>query len=541
MLLAAALLHFSTFLGGRGLEFAGQVAFDPSGNIVVAGSTESTDFPGTTGPPKRVDAFIGKLTPDGSRILWMKFLGGTGSEDTLGLAVDANGLIYVCGRTDSRDFPITANAAQKNFAGGIYDGYVAKLSPEGEILYATYFGGNGGDAPDGIAVDGQGNFVIAGDTFSTDFPLLHSFQDANRGGSDLFITRFTADGQVVYSTLLGSSASDAGHGVAVDGQGNAWFIGAARKGDFPVVNALQPNYGGGVGDAVIVKVAPDGTILNSTYFGGSSGDFGDAIAVAPDGSVWILGRGDSPDMPQVNPIQGQGGMVDTFVARLSSDAKTVLFSTFLGGSRSDFPLDIVLTSDGQPIVCGETTSEDFPLRRAVQNVNGGGSGDAFVTMLKRDGSGIVFSTYLGGAGFDVCSSLARDRENFVVFSGSTASPNFPLFNPMQSTFRNGDDFVAKVDFTVDLRLTFTAPGSFTLENVGANDATDVVLTVGKQRFTMPSLAPGEKRDIVVKIPPSRTVTAAVEAAEPLRHRAEATVTVEVPDYERIRPSKRRPQ
>src|SRR5438093_3644194 len=113
-MILAALLNFSTFLGGSRLEFAGQVAFDPSGNIIVGGSTESTDFPGTAGPPKSVDAFIGKLTPDGSRILWMKFLGGTGLEDTLGLAVDANGLIYVCGRTDSRDFPITANAARKN-------------------------------------------------------------------------------------------------------------------------------------------------------------------------------------------------------------------------------------------------------------------------------------------------------------------------------------------------------------------------------------------------------------------------------------------
>src|SRR5438445_3394754 len=381
-MILAALLHFSTFLGGSRLEFAGQVAFDPYGNIVVAGSTESTDFPGTAGPPKGVDAFIGKLTPDGSRILWMKFLGGTGSEDTLGLAVDANGLIYVCGRTDSRDFPITAKAAQKKFAGGIYDGYVAKLSAEGEILYATYFGGNGGDAPDGIAVDRDGNFVIAGDTFSSNFLLLHSFQDSNRGGSDLFITRFTADGQVVYSTLLGSSGSDAGHGVAVDGQGNAWLIGAARGGDFPVVNALQSRYGGGVSDAVVVKVAPNGTILNSTYFGGSSGDFGDAIAVAPDGTVWIVGRGDSADMPLIHPIQRLGGMVDTFVAHLTSDAKTILSSTFLGGSRGDFPVDLVLTSDGQPVVCGDTNSDDFPVRRAVQAANGGGSGDGFVTMLK---------------------------------------------------------------------------------------------------------------------------------------------------------------
>ena len=518
-MILAALLHFSTFLGGSRLEFAGQVAFDPAGNIVVAGSTESPDFPGVSGLPRGVDAFIGKIAPDGSRILWMKFLGGTGSEDTLGLAVDGDGLIYVCGRTDSRDFPVTANAAQKKFGGGIYDGYVAKFSSDGEILYATYFGGNGGDAPDGIAVDRQGNFVIGGDTTSTDFP--------NRGSSDVFITRFTPDGQIVYSKFLGSSKNDAGHAVAVDAQGNAWFVGFTQGGDFPVVNALQPKFGGGVGDAVIVKVAPDGTILNSTFFGGSSGDFGDAIAVAPDGSVWIAGRGDSDDMPLVNPIQRRGGMVDTFVVHLSSDAKTILSSTFLGGSRGDFPVDLLVTSDGQPVVCGDTTSDDFPLRRPVQAAIGGGSGDGFVTMLKRDGSGIVFSTYFGGRGFDQCTSLARNRENAIVISGATASPDFPLFNPMQSTFRNGDDFVAELDFTVDLRLTASAPGHLTLENAGENDATDVVVTVGKQRFTIPSLASGEKREFKI----GRAGTATVEAAEPLRN--PATIEIE-PRQTRVR-------
>src|SRR5438445_13856599 len=133
-MILAALLHFSTFLGGSRLEFAGQVAFDPSGNIVVAGSTESTDFPGTAGPPKGVDAFIGKLTPDGSRILWMKFLGGSGSQETLGLAGDTNGSIYVCGRTDSRDFPITANAAQKKFDDVSYYGYVPILIADDEVV-----------------------------------------------------------------------------------------------------------------------------------------------------------------------------------------------------------------------------------------------------------------------------------------------------------------------------------------------------------------------------------------------------------------------
>src|SRR5438445_11508244 len=112
-MILAALLHFSTFLGGSRLEFAGQVAFDPSGNIVVAGSTESTDFPGTAGPPKGVDAFIGKLTPDGSRILWMKFLGGSGSEDTVDPCVDTNGSIHAFGRPDPLAFPIYPQPAQQ--------------------------------------------------------------------------------------------------------------------------------------------------------------------------------------------------------------------------------------------------------------------------------------------------------------------------------------------------------------------------------------------------------------------------------------------
>ncbi|HEY8132734.1 MAG TPA: hypothetical protein VII12_12685 [Thermoanaerobaculia bacterium] len=559
----AALVIFSTFLGGMGIEFSGQVAIDSVGNIIVIGSTDSADFtPSFGASPRVVDAFVMKLTADGSRVLWARFLGGGRLEDTLAIAVDSSDDIYIAGRTDSPDFPVTANAPQKQFGGGTFDGYVVKLSAEGEILFATYYGGSGADAPDGIAVDREGNFVIGGDTSSVDYPLVHPFQSTNRGGTDLFVTRFASDGTVVYSTYIGSTASDAGHAITVDAAGNAWFTGAARTGDFPLINAVQPQYGGNFGDAVIVELAPDGVVLTSTYLGGSGFDGGDAITVAPDGSIWVAGRSESADFPLVNPIQGLAGKFDTFVAKLDPTGRTILFSTFIGGTQSDFPLDLVVASGGQAIVCGETASPDFPTRRAFQATYAGNLEDAFVTMLKADGSGLVFSTFLGGSATENCASMARSRDNLVAITGSTSSPNFPLVSPIRSTLGGQDDYVAKLDFTADLQLSATTPTiarvrllepwSFRIENRGPNDATDVAVTLlfsqpveirnltapcviaslTEVRCMFPSLERGRSTVIAASIAPTEPGTVSVNgqvvAAEPLRGVPAISIAVEVP-------------
>jgi hypothetical protein len=438
-------LLFSTFTGGSKLEFAGQVAFAPDGTILVCGSTESADHQWIpNAAPKAVDAFVAKLTADGSHIVWARFLGGSGLEDTLGLAVDPLGNVFVDGRTDSRDFPVTADAYQKSFGGGIYDAYLAKLNPDGEIVYATYFGGSGGDAPDGLAVDSGGNAVISGDTSSgDDFPLFHSLQKTNVGGTDIFIVRFTADNRLSYSTMLGSSSSDAGHDLAVDSDGNAWFIGLARGGDFPTVHALQPAYGGTT-DAVVVKVAPDGTVLLSTFFGGPGFEGGDAIAAASDG-IWIAGRTDSGDF-LTNPKRPFSGRLEIFLAKLSKDGQSILASTYLGGSQNDAPLNMTVMTDGSPALCAETSSSDYPLRRPTQGDYRGGSQDGVVTVLARDASSILFSTFIGGTGFEQCTSIARNANNVLAFTGPTTSVDFPVANAVQpASIGVMDDYVVAVD------------------------------------------------------------------------------------------------
>ena len=443
MMMLLASIVFSTFVGGDQLEFAGQVSFDSRGNVIVIGSTASSNFPLVPDAhAKAVDAYVLKLAPDGSRVLWGTLLGGSRLEDTLALAVDKEDNIYIAGRTDSPDFPVTANAPQKEFGGGTFDGYVAKLSSSGELVFATYFGGSGGDAPDGIAVDDIGEIVIGGDTSSRDYPLLHPFQDSNRGGTDLFVTRFAADGTVIHSTYIGSSASDAGHAITFDAARNAWLTGAARASDFPLVDPEQPVYGGNA-DAVLVGFAPDGSVLTSTFLGGSGFDGGDAIAIAPDGSIWIAGRTESSDFPQRKVAQALAGGFDTFLAKLDGRGKNLLLSTFIGGSGGDFPLDLTVTSRGEPIVCGETESNDFPTQRPIQPMRAGGF-DGYVAMFEADGSTLAFSTYFGGEGFENCSSLSRSG-NRIAITGSTGSPIIPLVQPLRSTNVGGDDYVAVLE------------------------------------------------------------------------------------------------
>jgi hypothetical protein len=439
-----AFIVFSTFVGGDRLEFAGQVSFDSQGNVIVIGSTMSTTFPMISGTPKSVDAYVVKLSPDGSRVLWGTFLGGSGLEDTLSLALDAGDNIYLCGRTDSRDFPVTASAPQKEFGGGGFDGYVVKFNAGGELLFATYMGGSGSDAPDGIAVDRSGNIVIGGDTSSADYPLVRPYQSENRGGTDLFVTRFAPDGSVAFSTYIGSTASDAGHAITFDANGNAWFTGAARTGDFPILNAVQNSYGGGNGDTVLVAFAPDGTLVTSTYLGGSGFDGGDGVAIAPDGAIWVAGRTESNDFPlrTVSASDLAGGF-DTFLAKFDPQARTLLLSTFIGGGSADFPLDLTITPAGQPIVCGETSSLDFPTKDANQSVNGG-SFDAYVAMFDANAAAIVFSTYFGGDGYENCSSLSR-RGNRIAITGTSGSPGLALVHPLRSTWSGGEGYAAVLE------------------------------------------------------------------------------------------------
>jgi hypothetical protein len=265
-------LIYSTYLGGTGGEIGHAIAMDAVGNAYITGDTDSPDFPTVNAlqwnyggtPHLYSNAFITKLSADGSALVYSTYLGGSGFDVSNGIAVDAQGNAYVMGYTSSPNFP-TANALQPvlNARNGRSNAFVAKLTADGSALaYSTYLGGSGskyGDFGAGIAMDAAGNAYVTGATDSHDFPTVNPWQPNYGGGmhnSDAFVAMLSADGTALaYSSYLGGSGDDYGSGIAVDTAGNAYVTGWTASPDFPTVNALQPVLRSSNGNAFVAKIS----------------------------------------------------------------------------------------------------------------------------------------------------------------------------------------------------------------------------------------------------------------------------------------------
>ncbi|WP_303803105.1 SBBP repeat-containing protein, partial [Alicyclobacillus macrosporangiidus] len=378
-------------------------------------------------------------------LVYSTYLGGSGIDQGLGIAVDSSGAAYVTGLTTSPDFP-TQNPFQGALV-GVFNAFVTKFSPAGNALvYSTYLGGSGGDAGNGIAVDSSGSAYVTGFTISPNFPTQNPFQGALAGGFDAFVTKFNPAGNaLVYSTYLGGSGNDEGFGIAVDSMGSAYVTGVTESPDFPTQNPFQGALAG-VEDAFVTKFSPAGnTLLYSTYLGGSGVDEGRGIAIDSSGSAYVTGFTDSPDFPTQNPFQGAlAGPEDTFVTKFSPGGNTLVYSTYLGGSGFDEGFGIAVDSSGSAYVTGQTDSPNFPTQNPFQGALAGVA-DAYVTMFSPSGNTLVYSTYLGGSGSDEGLGIAVDSTGSAYVTGLTDSTDFPTQNPFQGALAGPNDaFVTKI-------------------------------------------------------------------------------------------------
>src|SRR5208337_2004038 len=298
-------LVYSTYLGGSSFDGGYGIAVDSAGNAYVIGWTSSTNFP-TMNPLQPTygggtyDAFVSKINPEGSALVYSTYLGGSLLDSGAGIAVDSAGNAYVTGGTYSTDFPITPGAFQTICSHGCQfssDAFVSKINPEGSALvYSTYLGGTSSDSGAGIAVDSTGNAYVTGGTYSTDFPTVNPLQPSSGGGfGDAFVAKINSIGSaLVYSTYLGGSSFDYGAGIAVDSAGNAYVVGGTGSHNFPTESALQPHYRGGDSDAFVAKINPSGSALfSSTYLGGSGWDEGRGIAADSAGNAYVTGYTES--------------------------------------------------------------------------------------------------------------------------------------------------------------------------------------------------------------------------------------------------------
>jgi hypothetical protein len=350
---------YSTFLGGTGNDWAYGIGVDPAGNIHIAGDTDSTDFPlrnafqsAKKGSATDTDIFVAELNAAGNVLVFSTYLSGSQFDQVGGLAVDTNGNTYITGSTFSKDFPTKA-PFQSASAGGI-NAVVAKFSPSGSLVYSSFFGGAIADYGNAIAVDSSGNAYIAGKTSSPNFPTVNPFQNSpgKPYNTTAFVAKVNAAGSALaYSTFLGGSNFDEARAIAVDSAGNAYVTGWTTSTDFPTLNAFQrilsapaclkPPVTGtsstGCTDAFVAKLNPAGSLVFSSFLGGTDNDEGDGIAVDGSGQVYIGGTTSSTNFPVVNPTQSSNsGSQNMFIAAVKADGSALTSSTYLGNSANEF-------------------------------------------------------------------------------------------------------------------------------------------------------------------------------------------------------------
>jgi Beta-propeller repeat len=428
----------SSYFGNYAYDEATDTAVDGSGFVYVVGFSEL--FGGNA------DAFVLKLTPDGSQVVYSRYFRGTGFDIANAVAVDAAGAVYVAGHTTSADFPLV-HPLQPNL-GGSSDMWVAKLDPFGSIVYSTYYGGSSFENGDALALGPGGEVYISGGTGSTDLPGVNGVQRAYAGGfSDGFVAKVAPNGgSIQYATYLGGSGSDELNQVALGTDGQIYVGGYTSSLDFPVASAFQPAFGGGFTDGLVAKLSADGTrVVFSSYLGGVDRDAVIGLTVDAQGGVYLAGNTSSYNFPTYNAYKpyNYSSYSDAFVTKLQPGGTALVFSTFFGGQGDDGALDIAIDAAGQIHLAGQTASYDFPLVGAVQEQVLGF--DAFAAQLTPDGSTVVRSTPIGGSGFDTANRLAFSAAGDVWVVGRTDSEDFPILNAFQSWLGGSTDaFVTRL-------------------------------------------------------------------------------------------------
>jgi hypothetical protein len=410
-----------------------------------------------------------QVKPSGARsslVFSTYFGGGKGNwrEQTYGagIAVDKQGYVYITGRTQARDFP-SVNPVQKRHGGGENDAFIAKLTPDGQkLVYSTVLGGGDADFAERIAVDDSGNAYIAGTTYSRNFPTTPQAAQRSFGGGDRdgFAAKFSADGKLVYATLLGGDETDRCTAIDVDGAGNAYVTGSTNSSKFAALTGTPSEHPRKDWDVLVAKLDPSGSKFTYVFrFGGTAGDAprrggfggeaGAGIKISCSNTVYVVGYTDSEDFPIRNSLQYKfGGRSDGFIARLGAADAELQASTYLGGAGNDRISAVALDALGNVSVTGKTepvdapnpgdritqisaTSGDFPMHNALQPKRTAFLGSAFVTRLNADLTEMEYSTYLNCGANDNGADITVDGLGNTYIIGSSNVPRYlPLVNPI---------------------------------------------------------------------------------------------------------------
>jgi hypothetical protein len=460
-------LELSTYAGGNRLDTARAVTVDVDGSVLVVGTSESNGFPttdgafqeeygGSNGDFDRGDAFVMKLAPGGTALVWATYLGGNEPDAAEDVAVGPDGDVFVVGGTWSHDFPVQS-ALQPERGKNTFDAFAARLGPDGDMLvYSTYLGGRDEDFANGVAVGPGNQATVVGYTFSKDFHVTPgALQPEREGSQDAFVTRLAPGGNaLVWSTYLGEKDADIGEDVALGADGAAVVAGLTQSKKFPTTpGAFQEEYQED-GDAFVSRLAPDGaSLVWSTFFGGDSSpifavDAADSLALDAFESVYVAGVTLSRDLP-LSPdafddhCDDDCADTDAFAAKFSADGCSLLYGTYLGGADDDAARALSVDPRGHAHVTGFTESGSFPTTPDAHQTNKRSGPDAFVTELAAGGDALVYSTFFGTGGGDGGNGVAAAgalRTHVVGSAAGGLDIVGPAFQPGYEG--NTDGFVA---------------------------------------------------------------------------------------------------
>ncbi len=383
---------------------------------------------------------------DPAQMIWGTFLGGALYDHCAHIALDSGGNILIAGITESADIPVP-NGLYTSYSGEI-DMYFAKLNPDGnDLIWATYIGGTSWDDAISIIADSGDNIIVYGETSSTDIPLPGAMDDSLGGESDFYLAKISPAGDsMIWGTYLGGSGIEtyalAGNCLALDSNDNIVFTGATDSVDIPTPNGYDDTMGDDYIKMYIAKINSAGTeVMWGTYLGGNSFDYGISLDLDSSENVVVGGCTVSDDMPVPGGYDTVfNGNYDMYIAKLTSDGTDLLWGTYLGGTNNDECYAVKCDSSDNIIIGGDTQSIDIPVPNGIITAYLGGYFDFYAAKLNSTGSQLLWGTFLGGEGLDICYGMALDPDDNAVLMGSVGSGGNVLTPDGFDTEYNGGEF-----------------------------------------------------------------------------------------------------
>jgi hypothetical protein len=439
-------VEWATYLGGGGEDGAGDVNIDSKGNITLL-SNCAGGAPTTVGVHQASfgggakDAMFSKFDAKG-KLLVSTYFGGPGAEYSFSHAEDNDGNFFIAGSTTSQAKIASPTAHQIKYGGGTQDGYLAKLSPDGKLLWSTYYGGTDSDDILDIATDQNNNVYIVGETRSTkgiaSDSTVHQIKYGE--GTDCFLVKFDSNGKRVWSTYFGGNGYDFGSSITISKSGILYIVGgtgSASKISTP--GAYKSNYGGG-NDGFISKFSSDGELLYGSYYGKGAQEDLYKIHLDKDENYYVAGPVSSTSL-STDGTQYKGKQ-DVLLIKFDQSDK-LLWATYLGGGQWDTCFGIDTDKDGNPVLAIMTQSQDFPFTEMAFDAEYSGIWEAAFTKFTSKGE-LMWSSYFGGSGNDRAIEIAIDKDHNMYASVSVESPGLATEDAAFQTQKGYDSFLLKM-------------------------------------------------------------------------------------------------